>query len=329
MSENKQAGKYDAVLGGQKLAPLGAAILGGIHGVKKRLSSSNLTGQINALSEALNYGDEGIELIIKVEDYARKLQEVAYKLLIENKINLKVKQILEEYNTVENKLLDNILLACDIKDVFYSIDKSTMVFTLVNWEMISNDVTTKIIIFSLLDKTIIKKLTKYQLVSFSLSPNKNFIAGITRDPSDDICHELIIISFETKNEIIINLGYCEHCSFSFIENDSKIEVHKTDIMGIGMGDTTTEVYCLQTGNLLSTISFNEDDYDVFADSLYEDHDFNEDIDIFGSPYEDDDFNDSFNEDIDIFDIEPEPPEYDDFDYINEEFEPSLFDDDDD
>ena len=56
--ENYQNPKpYDAVLGGQNSVPEGAAVLGGIEGVKLRLSNENPEVRIKALRQALNYGE--------------------------------------------------------------------------------------------------------------------------------------------------------------------------------------------------------------------------------------------------------------------------------
>ena len=55
--------QYDAVLGGQNLIPVNAAVLGGIAGVKSRLASPIVESRIVALSEALKYGKAGLELI--------------------------------------------------------------------------------------------------------------------------------------------------------------------------------------------------------------------------------------------------------------------------
>jgi hypothetical protein len=48
--------EYDAVLGGQNLIPVNAAVLGGIAGVKSRLASSAIEARIATLSEALKFG---------------------------------------------------------------------------------------------------------------------------------------------------------------------------------------------------------------------------------------------------------------------------------
>lgn len=59
-----QPREYDAVLGGQNSPPIDAAVLGGISGVKSRLASTILAVRIAALSEALKYGDAGLDLVV-------------------------------------------------------------------------------------------------------------------------------------------------------------------------------------------------------------------------------------------------------------------------
>ena len=56
--------EYDAVLGGQNSPPIDAAVLGGISGVKSRLASTILAVRIAALSEALKYGEAGLDLVV-------------------------------------------------------------------------------------------------------------------------------------------------------------------------------------------------------------------------------------------------------------------------
>jgi len=65
MTENpNQPREYDAVLGGESQVPLAAAVLGGIPGVKSRLASPIVEVKIAALSEAVKYGEAGLDLII-------------------------------------------------------------------------------------------------------------------------------------------------------------------------------------------------------------------------------------------------------------------------
>ncbi|MEG4811161.1 PspA/IM30 family protein [Microcoleus sp. F8-D3] len=57
---------YDAVRGGQLPPPVGGVVLGGLAGVKHRLSSSVSEHRIAALRETLNYGDAGLKIAIKI-----------------------------------------------------------------------------------------------------------------------------------------------------------------------------------------------------------------------------------------------------------------------
>ena len=67
MLENLDQPKpYDAVRGGQLPPPVGGVVLGGLAGVKHRLSSSVSEHRIAALREALNYGDAGLKIVIKI-----------------------------------------------------------------------------------------------------------------------------------------------------------------------------------------------------------------------------------------------------------------------
>ena len=59
-----QPREYDAVLGSHVLVPKGAAVLGGLFGVRSRLASSHLLSQIGAMSEACKYGEPGFDLIV-------------------------------------------------------------------------------------------------------------------------------------------------------------------------------------------------------------------------------------------------------------------------
>lgn len=74
--------KYDLVLGGNNPPPIDGVVLGGIEGVKSRLASDNIQSQISALSEAFNYGDRGLDLVIDaLNNYKREVRKNAYRLL--------------------------------------------------------------------------------------------------------------------------------------------------------------------------------------------------------------------------------------------------------
>ena len=92
MTENpNQPRKYDAVKGGESQAPFGAAVLGGISGVKSRLASPAVEVRITALSEAIKYGQTGLDLIIgALQDESIKVKFAAYSLLKpKNQLNIK------------------------------------------------------------------------------------------------------------------------------------------------------------------------------------------------------------------------------------------------
>lgn len=57
---------YDAVRGGELPPPVSAVVLGGLAGVKHRLSSCVSEHRIAALKESLNYGDAGLKIVIKI-----------------------------------------------------------------------------------------------------------------------------------------------------------------------------------------------------------------------------------------------------------------------
>ena len=106
MSNNlNQPKAHDVVLGGQTPTPITGAVLGGLPGVKRRLDrksprdSSYLVEQrINALKEALNYGSEGLSLVIEaLNDPCFQLQRTAYSLLQSYQEPIVI-QALQDYN---------------------------------------------------------------------------------------------------------------------------------------------------------------------------------------------------------------------------------------
>jgi hypothetical protein len=74
--------EYDAVLGGQASTPLNAAVLGGLLGVKNRLASPVVEVRIASLSEAMKYGEAGLDLVrIALRDKSMEVKVAAYLLL--------------------------------------------------------------------------------------------------------------------------------------------------------------------------------------------------------------------------------------------------------
>ncbi|MEG4271270.1 MULTISPECIES: PspA/IM30 family protein [unclassified Microcoleus] len=66
LENHDQPKPYDAVRGGQLPPPVGGVVLGGLAGVKHRLSSSVSEHRIAALRETLNYGDAGLKIVIQI-----------------------------------------------------------------------------------------------------------------------------------------------------------------------------------------------------------------------------------------------------------------------
>ncbi len=82
MSKIDRPTNFDAVLGNQNLASPGSVILGGIEAVKARLNNDSIQVKILALKDAINYGDAGLQLVIKYLDAQEsQLVDTAYELL--------------------------------------------------------------------------------------------------------------------------------------------------------------------------------------------------------------------------------------------------------
>ncbi len=89
--------KFDIVLGGGTPPPLYGAVLGGIEGVKRRLASSDIETRIGALSSALNYGNAGLNVLIKaLENNSAKVRKTAANFL-KNIDKIQAKAALKNY----------------------------------------------------------------------------------------------------------------------------------------------------------------------------------------------------------------------------------------
>ncbi len=87
----------DAVLGGQAPPPVEGVVLGGIDGVKNRLSSPVIASRISALNEALNYGKPGLNLVIlALEDRIRQVRQAAF-LLLQERVEPQAKLAVQKY----------------------------------------------------------------------------------------------------------------------------------------------------------------------------------------------------------------------------------------
>ncbi|MBC5795453.1 SUMF1/EgtB/PvdO family nonheme iron enzyme [Sphaerospermopsis sp. LEGE 00249] len=94
MNNPQQPREYDAVLGGNSPSLEGAAVLGGIEGVKLRLQNPDAKVRIAALKQAVNYGEQGLDLVIaSLKDKSWDIQNTAY-LILSDRTETKVKQAL-------------------------------------------------------------------------------------------------------------------------------------------------------------------------------------------------------------------------------------------
>lgn len=89
---------YDVVLGGQTPTPIGAAVLGGVAGVKRRLASASIPQRVAALQETTKYGQAGLELVFSaLKDESWQVRQTAY-LLIQGCEHSILQQVLTENN---------------------------------------------------------------------------------------------------------------------------------------------------------------------------------------------------------------------------------------
>jgi hypothetical protein len=97
MTNSNSPRDFDAVIGGQVPPPVDGTVLGGIEGVRARVFSPNIKVRISALSEALNYGDAGLDIVIQaLQDESKQLQRAAYWSL-RGRSEEKVKHTLQKY----------------------------------------------------------------------------------------------------------------------------------------------------------------------------------------------------------------------------------------
>ena len=96
--ELRKPREYDLVLGGNNPPPTDGLVLGGIEGVKHCLASDDLEVRIAALSNAIKYGETGLNLVVDaLQNESEKLQIAAYKIL-RYRQEKKIKQAILNFN---------------------------------------------------------------------------------------------------------------------------------------------------------------------------------------------------------------------------------------
>ncbi|MEG4518219.1 MULTISPECIES: PspA/IM30 family protein [unclassified Microcoleus] len=97
LENHDQPKPYDAVKGGQLPPPVGGVVLGGLAGVKHRLSSSVSEHRIAALRETLNYGDAGLKIVIKICQSETGLVQRAACDLLRQRLNSIAREKLQAF----------------------------------------------------------------------------------------------------------------------------------------------------------------------------------------------------------------------------------------
>ena len=99
--------EYDAVLGGKNPSPVNAAVLGGIEGVKRRLTAADELVRVAAVREAMKYGEAGLDVAIaSLDDESPQVRHAAIYALQEKLSHPKVKALLaNDLELVNNKLI--------------------------------------------------------------------------------------------------------------------------------------------------------------------------------------------------------------------------------
>ena len=103
---SSQPREYDAVLGSNNTAAPTDAVLGGIEGVKRRIAIGDIESRIIALSQALNYGEAGLDVVIQaLQDRSKQIQWSAYGLLA-GKTETQVEQALQSFSLISQAGID-------------------------------------------------------------------------------------------------------------------------------------------------------------------------------------------------------------------------------
>jgi len=100
--------EYDAVLGGKNPPPVNAAVLGGIEGVKKRLTANDELVRVEAIRDTMKYGEAGLDVAIaSLKDKSPKVRRAVLNLLEEKLSHPKVKALSGEgIALVNHKLIE-------------------------------------------------------------------------------------------------------------------------------------------------------------------------------------------------------------------------------
>jgi COMPASS component SWD3 len=257
-SNSNQPKAYDAVLGNQSSTPMNGAVLGGLPGVKRRLeihpnSPYLIEQRLNALKEALNYGLDGLSVVIEaLNDQSWQMQRMAYSLLQNNPEAIVIKA-LQEYNPYQ---FFQYLYK-------YSTGKSTTYAIAISADgkiMISGGNDRVITLRNLKTGKIIRSFTGHSgsIYGLSLSPDGQTLVSSSRDTTLKIWHLHTINTYSSNStNRLIGDGLIN----TLVGHSSSINAVKISpngqIIASGSEDNTIKIWDLNSGVCLATLEGHE------------------------------------------------------------------------
>src|SRR5919202_1429968 len=252
---------YDVVLGGQTPTPMSGAGLGGLPGVKQRLSRSYLgdspshvVQRINALNDALNYGSEGLELVIGAfKDPSWRVQRTAYSLLQGNHEPIVI-QALQEYNPYE-------LFQCLYR---YSTGKSTtyaIAITPDGQVMVTGGNDRIITVRNLKTGRILRTLTRHSdsIYALCLSRDGQFLASGGRDRMLHVWNLHVATNYNSVSPTSRTIG--DGLTNTFTGHSDSINciamTPNGKMLVTGSEDSTIALCNLETGKILACLEEHE------------------------------------------------------------------------
>ena len=228
-----QPQEYDAVLGGQTPIPEASAILGGIEGVKRRLASQFEEQRIAALSEALKYGEAGLDLVIgALQDESTQVEKTAY-LLLRARTEPRVKQALPEYPW---RFFECV---CTLSGHSYSVE--SVAISPDGQTLVSGSWDKTIKVWHLVTGELLRTLTGHtdSVNSVAISPDGQTLVSGSWDNTIKVWH------LATGELLRTLVGHSHRVNSVAISPDGQTLVS-------GSNDQTIKVWHLPTGELLRT-----------------------------------------------------------------------------
>lgn len=290
MTENSnQPRHYDGVKGNNNSPLLSSAVLGGLPGVQKRLASADVKSKLDALKEALNQGQAGLNLVIQaLKNDSEQVKREAY-LLLRHRQESQMCEALQQFNPYEffkcvqtlkghthqvNSIVlspdGQILASCGNKDGtinLWRLSTGDKIATLMGHSQyvtslaISPDGQT--LVSGSRDKTIRlwQMSTGQELCTFK--GHKNWVQSISISPdgqtlvSGGLRGTLKLWDMSTGQEIRTLTGHTLSVYSVVISPDSQI-------LASGSGDNTIRLWQLSTGQELHTLMGHIAERDKFS-----------------------------------------------------------------